>query len=340
MVVACLVAAVGPLAGSGHPAGALIEPAQTVAPTDTTPVVPNFDHIVVITMENKSYSDIIGNSQAPYLNSLAQQYGVASQYLAIRHPSLPNYLALTGGDTFGVATDCNTCYQTQPNLAVDRIEPSGRTWKAYMESMPSACTLGDTGQYIQHHNPFVYYDDIRTNPSECSNDVPYTQLATDFASTATTPNYAWISPNICDDMHNCSIATGDTWLQQNVSAILATPAFTTQNSLLMITFDEDDDSGNNQVPTFLVGPSVTPGLHSNVAYTHYSLLKTIETAWGLAPLTANDAAAAPMSDFFAPISTLASDGFGRTVVNGWGNADVGGPWSISGTPSAFAVNGT
>ncbi len=334
ITVACLLGAAVPILAGGPSAAAAARPAD--APSG----VPEFDHIVVVTMENKSYDDIIGNAQAPYLNSLAQQYGVASQYFAIRHPSLPNYLALTGGDTFGVTTDCNTCYLSQPNIAVDRIETAGRTWKAYMESMPAACTLGDTGQYIQHHNPFVYYDDIRTNPNECANDVPYTQLAGDFAATATTPDYAWISPNICNDMHNCSIATGDAWLQQNVEAILATPAFTTQNSLLVITFDEDDSSSNNQVPTFLIGPGVTPGLHSTVSSTHYSLLKTIEAAWNLAPLAAGDAAAAPMTEFFAPASMVAADSFGRSVAGGWGTADAGGAWSVAGTPSAFAVNGS
>src|SRR5512141_2186044 len=112
--------------------------------------VPAFDHIFVIVLENHSYSEIIGNSAAPYLNSLANQYGLATQYHAIGHPSLPNYLALSGGSTFRITTDCNTCYVSSPNIAVDRVEASGRTWKAYMESMPANCTLGDTALYVQH----------------------------------------------------------------------------------------------------------------------------------------------------------------------------------------------
>jgi hypothetical protein len=312
----------------------------TVPPAQAAGEVPNFDHIVVIMMENHSYSEIINNPAAPYYNSLANQYGLANQYFGVRHPSLPNYLSFTGGTTAGITTDCNTCFLNAPNLAVDRIEASGRTWKGYLESMPAPCTLGDTGQYIQHHNPFVYYDNIRTVPAECAKVVPYTALASDFASIATTPNYSLIAPNVCNDMHNCSIATGDAWLQSNVGSILASPAFTTQNSLLVLSFDEDDGTEANRVPTVLVGSSVRPGARSNVHYDHYSLLKTIESAWGLAPLTTNDANASVMSDFFTPASVLATDAFTRTVSGGWGSADVGGPWTLSGTASSFGVNGS
>ncbi len=341
-IVGCLALAL-PMSRTVAASGAVRAPSTRVA-ADDPPSVPDFDHIVVIVLENHSYGQIIGNPAAPYLNSLATQYGVAQQYYALKHGSLPNYLALTGGNTV-VSNNCNDCFVSAPNLAVDRIESSGRTWKAYMESMPSACTLGDTDLYVQHHDPFVYYDDIRTVPSECANVVPYTDFAQDFSDPSTTPNFAWITPNLCDDMHNCSVAAGDAWLQQNVSAILASPAFTTQNSLLAITFDEDDGSAgnNNHIATVLAGPSVTQGLRSNVRYDHYSLLKTIETAWSLAPLSANDAAAIPMTDFFGPLppaNVVVSDSFTRSVSNGWGSADTGGPWSTTGSASGFAVNGS
>ncbi len=325
---------------SGHTAAA----AAAARPADA-PAVPNFDHVVVIVLENNSYDQLVGNPAAPYFNQLAGQYGLAQQYYALKHGSLPNYFGLTAGNTL-TTTNCDDCFQSAPNIAVDRIEPSGRTWKAYMESMPAPCTLGNDGLYVQHHNPFVYYDDIRTVPDECAKVVPFSDLSSDFASASTTPNFAWVTPDLCSDMHNCSIATGDAWLQQNVSAILASPAFTTQNSVLAVTFDEDDGStgNNNHVATVLAGPSVTQGLRSNVHYDHYSLLKTIETAWGLSPLTANDAAAAPMSDFFAPLppppAAVAADTFSRSVSGGWGTADTGGAWSVAGTPGAFAVNGT
>src|SRR5579884_4147748 len=189
--------------------------AATLAPGGgallAAPAVPAFDHIVVIVMENHAEAEIIGNlRQAPYINQLASQYGLAANYSGIAHPSLPNYLALTGGSTFGVSDDCQTCFVDAPNLVADRVAPSGRTWKAYMESMPSACTLGDSGEYAQRHDPFVYYNDIRLT-AQCSNVVPFSALSADLASASTTPNYVWITPNLCDDMHNCAVSAGDTW---------------------------------------------------------------------------------------------------------------------------------
>jgi hypothetical protein len=116
------------------------------APSAAT-AVPAFDHIFTILMENHSYNEIVGNtSQAPYINQLVSQYGVASNYFAVTHPSLPNYLALTGADTFGITSDCTTCFVNAPNIAVDRVEASGRTWKAYQESMPSPCFIGDASR--------------------------------------------------------------------------------------------------------------------------------------------------------------------------------------------------
>lgn len=269
-----------------------------VPAADAATTVPAFDHIVTIMMENHSYNEIVGSSQAPYINSLAAQYGLATNYFGVAHPSLPNYLALTGGSTFGITTDCTTCFVNAPDIAVDRVEASGRTWKAYMESMPSPCFVGDSSPYAQKHDPFMYYDDIRLNSGECNKVVPYTALATDLASTSTTANYVWITPNLCNDMHDCSIGTGDAWLQSNVPTILNSPAFTTQNSLLVITFDEDDGTQGNQVATLVIAKSVAAGFRSAVRYDHYSLLKTIEASWGLAPLTTNDANEPAMTDFF------------------------------------------
>ncbi len=263
--------------------------------------VPSFDHIFTIVMENHSYNEIIGNtSQAPYINQLVSQYGVASNYFAVTHPSLPNYLAITGASTFGITSDCTTCFVNAPNIAVDRVEASGRTWKTYQESMPSACFVGDASPYVQKHNPFIYYDDVRLNSAECNKDVPYTQLAPDLAAAATTPNYVFITPNLINDMHDGTINQGDTWLQNNVPTILNSPAFTTQNSVLDIVWDEDDSSQGNQVPSIIINSAVTPGYHSFISYNHYSWLKTIESAWGLASLTANDANATAMADFFTP----------------------------------------
>jgi len=260
--------------------------------------VPAFDHIFVVIMENHGYDEIIGNPDAPFLNLLADSYGVATNYVAVGHPSLPNYLALTSGDTFGITTDCTDCFQQAPNLVVDRVAASGRTWRAYMESMPSPGYLGDAYPYMQKHNPFVYYDDLRTDPAQLANVVPASQLAADLATVPTTPAFGWITPNMLDDMHDGTVAQGDAWLSQQIPALQSAPAWTEQQSLLVITWDENDNAPGNQVATLVIADQVAPGFRSATAYNHYSLLRTIEVAWGLEPLTANDAEAAIMTDFF------------------------------------------
>ena len=291
-----------PRVGAGPPV-----PAPTV-PVSSGPLqaVPAFDHIFTIVMENHGYDDVIGNAQAPYLNSLASQYGMATNYAGVAHPSLPNYLALAGGSTLGVTSDCTTCFVNAPNIAVDRVAPSGRTWKAYLESMPSPCFAGDAPPYAQKHNPFVYFDDVRSHPEECQKVVPFTQLGSDLASASTTPSYVWVTPNLCNDMHDCPISTGDSWLRRTVPAILGSPAFTSQRSVLFVTFDEDDGSAGNRVATLVIAKGVPPGFRSAARYDHYSMLKTIESSWALAPLASGDGNAAPMSDFFAALPTEAN----------------------------------
>ncbi|HVH64770.1 MAG TPA: alkaline phosphatase family protein [Candidatus Acidoferrum sp.] len=256
----------------------------------------------VIVMENEESSSIIGNGAAPYLNGLARSHGLAASYFAISHPSLPNYLALTAGSTFGIASDCTGCYVNATNIA-DQVEASGRSWKAYMESMPSNCFVGDAYPYMQKHNPFIYYDDVRTNAARCDGHVvPFTQLSTDLAA-GTVPNFAWITPNMCDDMHDCPISTGDSWLNSVVPSITASSAF--QNGgVLFITWDEGATGAGccgyafgGQVVTLVIAPNGIAGFSSTINETHYSLLRTIEDSWGMAAL-AGAANAAAMAEYF------------------------------------------
>jgi hypothetical protein len=268
-------------------------PTLSPTPSPTSSPTPSltFSHIFTIVLENHDYTSIIGKSDAPYLNSLVSTYSLATQYYAIGHPSLPNYMALTGGSTFGISSDCTTCSQNAPNIA-DQIEASGRTWKAYMESMPSPCYIGNSpdGLYAQKHDPFLYYDDIRTNNTRCTTHVvPFTQFTTDLSGNQL-PAYVWITPNMCHDMHDCSVGTGDTWLSQVVPLILQSAAFT-HGGLLFITFDEGETNAgccNNavggQVTTLVISPRVKRGFQSTIPETHYSLLRTIEQVWGLSPL--------------------------------------------------------
>lgn len=265
-------------------------PPQTANQPTGEDDVPTFSHIFTIVLENKEYQTIVGNPHAPYLNRLADTYAVATQYYGITHPSLPNYLALTGGSTFGISEDCTTCFQHASNLA-DQVEASGRSWKAYMENMPTSCYVGDSpdGLYMQKHDPFLYYNDIRLNRSRCASHVlPFTQFSADLSSDKL-PNYVWITPNMCHDMHDCSVAVGDAWLAQVVPGILQSPAFL-HGGVLFITFDEGKtDTGccaaaGGQITTLVISPLAKKGLRSHTPETHYSLLHTIEEAWNLPPL--------------------------------------------------------
>jgi phosphatidylinositol-3-phosphatase len=269
--------------------------AQSPDASPSQAALPAFAHIFIIMEENHSYSQVIGSGSAPYINSLANQNALATNYSSVGHPSLPNYLALTGGSTFGITTDCKpaTCLVNARNL-LDSVETSRRTWKAYIESMPGPCSAKGATNYSQVHNPFLYYKDIESNTVRCdSHVVPYTSLATDLAGT--TPNLVWITPNLCDDMNDCPISTAESWLKKAMTAITNSNAWKTQNSVVLIIWDE---GSGNHVPMIAVGPSVKPGTKSAVAYSHYSVLHTIEAAWGLPTLTTNDAKAAIISDLW------------------------------------------
>jgi len=174
-------------------------------------------------MENKEYGQVIGQPDAPYINRLAAEYALADQSYAITHPSLPNYLALLGGDTFGITSDCTTCRVDQSNL-VDALEGRDKTWTAYMEDLPSPCFLGpEAADYALKHNPFLYFQNIRSNLVRCARVVPLTKLDGDLAS-GTVPDFVWISPNLRHDMHDGTVAEGDKWLATiDRGSLLTTP---------------------------------------------------------------------------------------------------------------------
>jgi hypothetical protein len=289
--------------GTAAPAAAIAKVTPTKAPTNTSSSLPAFSHIFIIVMENKEASSVKGNPAAPYMNKLAQQYAQAANYYGIRHPSLPNYLALTGGNTFGITSDCTNCFVDQDNLAA-QLEAKGISWKAYMESMPSPCFAGNKKPYAQKHNPFIYYDNIRNNPARCNKIVPLTQLDADLKAN-TVPNFVWITPNLCDDTHECPIETGDQWLQTWAPKLLASQAWK-DHGVLFITYDEGEGDAScctlatgGKIMTLVISPLAKPGFASPVAYNHYALLRTIETAWDL-PLLGNAKCTCthPMTDFF------------------------------------------
>jgi hypothetical protein len=245
------------------------------------------EHIVVILMENKEYAQIIGSADAPYLNRLARRNVLLTQEYAIAHPSLPNYLALTGGSTFGITSDCTDCNVSGRNI-VDQLEANGISWKAYMQSMPEPCFKGAfagtaPNDYAKKHDPFMYFNDIRTDAARCKKIVPFTRFDGDLSRGL--PRFAWITPNECNDMHSCPIATGDAWLKAWVPRII--PALG-PNGVVMVLFDEGSSgaaccslgTGGGHVVAVIAGPGAKDSTRIGAAADHYSLLRLIEDEWG------------------------------------------------------------
>lgn len=281
-----------------------------------------FNYLVVIVLENHGLGDILGSSSAPFMNQLASTYGIALNYTAVNHPSLPNYLALLSGQEFysWSAGDCGpapSCSAGAASNIVDSLESKGLSWKAYMEDYPSSCGsqcspggcfLGDSGSYAARHNPFVYFDDIANSTSRCNRIVPANStdsssldgaLLSDLSSPSTSSNLMWLTPNLCNDMHDCSVSKGDTYLSEIVPKILDSNLFTHQKAALFITFDEGNAQyPNDQVYSVWAGRNVKTSFDSNLPFSHFSLLSTIEQVWHLDPLTQSDSTASPMTEFF------------------------------------------
>jgi arylsulfatase A-like enzyme len=235
--------------------------------------VPTPDHTVVVVFENHAYNQVIGSSSAPYINSLKTNGASLSASYALTHPSQPNYFALFSGATQGITDD--SCYtpgfSSQPNLASELIA-AGKTWGSYNEGLPSqGSTTCSSGDYARKHNPWFGFSNVPTSTAKT-----FAQFPSDYS---TLPQVSFVVPDLCSDMHDCSVSTGDTWLKNNLSAY-ATWA-KAHNSLLVVTFDEDNRLAGNKIPTVLYGQQVTPGATSATTYNHYDVLRTIEDMHGL-----------------------------------------------------------
>ena len=256
-------------------------------------------HMAVIVMENKERSEVMGSSEAPYLRSLAKRYASPSRFYAIRHPSLPNYLALTGGSTFGITDDCTDCSVGGSGI-VGQLESAGYSWKAYMQGMPHACYRGaEAGSYAKKHDPFMYYDRIRTTRRRCNRIVRFGNLSQALRK-GRLPAFVSITPDLCHDTHDCSIRTGDGFLRHLVPALLREIG---PHGFLVLTYDEgESDAGccgvahGGRIATVLAGPDVRRHATGPGSYTHYSTLRTIEDAFGLPHLgrAADAASLGPM----------------------------------------------
>ncbi len=288
--------------------------------------ISNFQHVFVIMMENTSYTSLIGNPNAPFINATSQNFGSAANYFGVTHPSQPNYIAATSGSTNGVTGDGDVTVNV-PNI-VDQLESNSRTWKAYMQSYALCTTPLDHScgnqLYERKHNPFISYTDVQTNAARVAKIVDLSQFSTDLANN-TVPNYSWISPDQCHDMHGrastpsdpCDfsqvqslIATGDAFLKATVNQIMNSQTWQNSNSAIFIIWDESDfpfgdtsgccdaNPGGGHVVSLVLLSENETARTSSVAYNHYSMLSTIEGAWNLGCLafTCDTVNVKPMTD--------------------------------------------
>jgi len=233
--------------------------------------------IVLIVMENHEYGSIVGSSSAPYLNRAFIPRGMLfTRYLAVRHPSLPNYLAMTSGTTSGCHSDDCPRRTYRTNNLFHQLSAAGIGWVAWEESMPTRCALGSSGSYVAHHNPPLYYRNLF--PRICPfRDRPYPSRLP-----ARLPPFSFITPNNCHNMHDCSVATGDTWLRNHVPPLLR------RDAVVIITFDEGSSSlgGGGHVMTAIAGRHVPRGVRKRKRFTHYGLLAGLERWFGFPRLNA------------------------------------------------------
>jgi hypothetical protein len=272
--------------------GCLASGSETTSPplklpaTSTLPSSKS-SHVVVLVMENKSYHDVIESGQSPYVKSLANRYALPASHYGIRHPSLPNYIAMIGGDTFGISSNCTSCHLKKRNL-VDQLEGAGHSWRAYMQGMQKPCFKGSSsGGYAKKHDPFMYFDDIRNSSKRCHKVVPYERLAGDLKN-GRLKDFSFITPDLCASTHDCPTRTGDRYLEGIVPALLKELG---PRGILVITWDEGtSDQGccgvahGGRIATVVAGPDVRSGATGSGATTHYSTLRTVEDAFGLSHL--------------------------------------------------------
>jgi phosphatidylinositol-3-phosphatase len=238
----------------------------------------------VIVLENREFGEVVGSRETPYFNSLIKHGALATRSYGLLHPSLANYLALIGGSTFGVTDTCTDCVASGPNLAT-QLSAAGISWRAYMGGMPEPCFTGaEDGEYMKRHNPFMYFPSVTSQPQLCERVVPEGRLKADLADREL-PEFAWISPDLCDDGHDCATIAADDYLRRHLPSILAQLG---PGGMLAITYDEGTsatgccgDAVGGRIATLLLGPAIRAGVRFPDPYTHYSMLATLEDRFGL-----------------------------------------------------------
>ncbi len=246
--------------------------AQT--PCGTAKAPPKYEHIVWLVMENHGPDQVVGSQDAPYLNSLIEKCGLATNSHAVAHPSLPNYIAMTSGGTQGITNDGPPAQHPLTAESIFSQLGEGK-WRSLSQSMPSNCYQRNAGTYVPRHNPATYYVNI---VGQCSNQATPLTEPPDLSAP-----FTFIAPNQRSNTHDTSVSYGDEWLAEFIPTVLDSPEYTSGRTAVVITYDEDENEGNpsNPIATVLIAPSTTPGTRDATYYTHYSLLRTTEELLGL-----------------------------------------------------------
>ena len=313
---------------------------------------PPLGHIVVVAMENHSYSDVVGSASMPYYNSLINQYGLAQNFFANVHGSFPNYAMLTTGELItGAGWGLPNDFPISIDNLVRELSVAGKTWKVYAENLPSVgYTGGDSYPYVKRHNPFAYMSEVLNAPAQANNIVPFSQFANDVAAN-TLPNFAFVVPNAEDDSEDCpggatsctdaaKLSNSDQWLQTNIAPLLTNPAFQ-QDGLLVLWWDEsngaDTANGGGKVPVTMVGPTIKQGYRSTTMYRHENVLRTIAEGLGLG-FPGASVYVQSMAEFFGPNTTPGSI-TGHVTDSSTGAAISGATVSYSGGSTATDSSG-
>jgi hypothetical protein len=296
-IYACVILLLAAMTGCGG--SSVGSPRPTQPPPSSSGSVPQFGHVVMVLEENHDYSEVIGNSAMPYLNSLVSQYGLATQYYANAHPSIGNYFMLTTGQL--ITTDDSFAGQVDADNIVRDLTAAGKTWKSYAESIPAKGYIGgDSYPYAKRHNPFAYLKDVTNSSIQVNNLVSLSQFQSDLANDQL-PDFSYLVPNLLDDAHDGPLQVADLWLQQNLAPLISSATFQ-KDGLLIIVFDEaettDSTHGGGRVAAVIVSPKAKQGFQSTTLYQHENTLRLILQGLGIMNYPAAANSAADMGEFF------------------------------------------
>ena len=266
-----------------------------------------FGHVFIVVEENHNYGDVVASASMPYFNGLANKYGLAANYLANGHPSIPNYFMLTTGQNLTLIDALTPdLFPVSEDNVIRELITAGKTWKSYAEDLPAiGYTGGDTGNYAVRHNPLAYMTDVQNDLVQKQNLVPFTHFSVDL-STANLPDYSFIVPNLCNDGHDCPLTTADNWLKTNLDPVIQSPLFQ-KDGLLIVVFDEADltdfTAGGGHIAAVIVSPMAKRGYKSIAFYQHQSVLRLTLEGLGVTRLPGDAATAPAMWEFFSTPSS-------------------------------------